>query len=258
MEFKDILVENRGEISFITLNSPTTMNALSRNMIGEIIAALKTIGADACIKVVIFKANGKHFCSGHYLKEMIDGELPDYRFIFEQCSTMMELVHQTPQLVIAQVHGVATAAGCQLVATSDLAVAEEGARFGTPGVRIGLFCTTPMVALSRAVGRKRALEMLMTGRLISASEAESWGLVNKVVPHADLDKTVMEMAETIAQSSPLTLRIGKKAFYNQIELDEPRAYDYATEVITNNLIAEDAQAGIKAFLEKKKPTWKGR
>jgi enoyl-CoA hydratase/carnithine racemase len=258
VEYQDILVEKRGEIGVLTLNSPATVNALSKNMIGEIITALEAFGADRTLKVIVIKANGKHFCAGHYLREMIDGELTDYRFIFNQCTTMMKLIHQVPQMVIAAVHGVATAAGCQMVATCDLAVADETARFGTPGVKIGLFCTTPMVALSRAVGRKRALEMLMTARLISAAEAEHYGLVNRVVPVEELEKSVMELAQSICESSPLVLTIGKRAFYNQIELDEPHAYEYANEVITLNLMAEDAQAGIKAFLEKRKPTWKGR
>ncbi len=189
---------------------------------------------------------------------MVNGDNEEYKFIFDQCSRMMLLVHQVPQIVIAQVHGVATAAGCQLVATCDLAVADETARFGTPGVRIGLFCTTPMIALTRAVGRKLAMEMLMTGKLISAEEGLRGGLVNKVVPEAELEKATLELAQTIAEASPLVLTLGKKAFYNQIELDEPRAYQYANNVIALNLLAEDAQEGIKAFLDKKKPTWKGR
>jgi enoyl-CoA hydratase/carnithine racemase len=258
VEYKDILVETQGEVGSITLNSPATVNALSRSMIAEVIGALESLGEDPSLKAIILKAAGKHFCAGHHLKEMVGGSVTEYRFIFGQCTTMMKMIHQVPQIVIAQVHGVATAAGCQMVATCDLAVADETARFGTPGVRIGLFCTTPMVALSRAVGRKMALEMLMTGRLISADEALRSGLINRVVAEEDLDKTVKEMASTICEASPLVLKIGKRAFYNQIELDEPRAYEYATEVITQNLMAEDAQEGIKAFLNKKKPTWKGR
>jgi enoyl-CoA hydratase/carnithine racemase len=258
MEFQDILLEKQDAIATITLNSPKTMNALSRRMIGEIIQALEHIRNDRSFKVLIIKANGKHFCSGHNLMEMVNGDRSEYKFIFEQCSRMMQLVHQIPQIAIAQVHGVATAAGCQLVATCDLAVAEENARFGTPGVKIGLFCTTPMVALSRAVSRKHAMEMLVTGRLVSAQEAERFGLVNRVVPRENLEKVTSEMAESVAEASPLVLEIGKRAFYNQIELDEPRAYAYANETITLNLMAEDAQNGISAFLEKRKPTWKGR
>ena len=258
MEYRDILLETRGEIGVITLNSPKTFNALSKNMIGEIISALNGFAEDSSLKVIIIRTSGKHFCSGHNLSEMVDGATEEYKFIFDQCTRMMLLVHQVPQIVIAQVHGVATAAGCQLVATCDLAVADETARFGTPGVRIGLFCTTPMIALTRAVGRKLAMEMLMTGRLISAQEALQGGLINKIVPEGELEKATLEMAQTVAEASPLVLALGKRAFYNQIELDEPRAYEYAFNVITLNLLAEDAQEGIKAFLAKTKPTWKGR
>lgn len=258
MEYQDILVESQEQIGLITLNSPKTINALSKNMIKEVTLALESFSTDSKTKVTIIKANGKHFCSGHNLREMVNGDQPEYRFIFEQCSRMMKLVHQVPQIVIAQVHGIATAAGCQLVASCDLAVADETARFGTPGVKIGLFCTTPMVALTRAVGRKLAMEMLMTGRLISAQEALHHGLVNKVVPEEDLEQATMEMALAVAEASPLVLRIGKQAFYAQIEQDEPRAYDLANNVITLNVMAEDAQHGISSFLEKRKPSWKGR
>ena len=258
MEYKDILVETRGEIGLLTLNSPKTFNALSKNMIQEIIRGLSGFASNNSMKVIIIRTSGKHFSSGHDLKEMVGGRLDEYKFIFEQCTRMMTLIHQVPQTVIAQVHGVATAAGCQLVGTCDLAVADETARFGTPGVKIGLFCTTPMIALARAVGRKLAMEMLLTGRLISAEEALRGGLVNKVVPETELQDASMELAMSVAEASPLVLQLGKKAFYSQIELDEPRAYEYANNVITLNLMAEDAQEGIKAFLEKRKPTWKGR
>lgn len=258
MNYQNILAETQDAVGTIILNSPKTFNALSRNMIGEIIAALEDFASNDSVKVLIVKSSAKHFCSGHNLSEMVDGSLSEYKFIFEQCTRMMTLVHEIPQTVIAQVHGVATAAGCQLVATCDLAIADTTAKFGTPGVRIGLFCTTPMVALSRAVGRKRALEMLLTGRLISAEEAEQYGLVNRVVSEEALEETCMDMAKTIAEASPLVLRLGKRAFYDQIELDEPRAYDYATNLITLNLMADDAQNGIKAFLEKRKPVWTGR
>jgi enoyl-CoA hydratase/carnithine racemase len=257
MEYKDIIIDSRGQIGSITLNSPKTFNALSKNLIGETISALEILGADTSLKVIIVKANGKHFCSGHNLTEMINGSDSEYRFIFDQCTRMMTMIHRIPQIVIAQVHGVATAAGCQLVATCDLAVADETARFGTPGVRIGLFCTTPMIALTRSVGRKHALEMLMTGRLISAQEAERYGLINRVIPEGELDNSVMDLALSIAEASPLVLRIGKQAFYNQVEQDERHAYEYAGNVMTLNLMAEDAQEGIKAFLKKRKPAWKG-
>jgi len=258
MDYQDILVETQGEIGFITLNAPKSVNALSKNVIRELIAAFEWFRSDGSAKVIILKANGKHFCSGHNLSEMVGGHVSETKFIFEQCSRMMALIHEIPQIVIAQVHGVATAAGCQIVATCDLAVAASTARFGTPGVRIGLFCTTPMVALSRAVGRKHAMEMLLTGRLISADEAFRYGLVNRVVPEEELEKTTLELAQTVAQSSALVLAIGKKGFYTQIELDERRAYEYANGVIALNALADDAQEGIKAFLEKRSPTWRGR
>jgi enoyl-CoA hydratase/carnithine racemase len=258
MAYQDILVETQDQIGTITLNSPSTINALSKNMIKEVTQALESFSSDSEAKVIVLKANGKHFCSGHNLREMVNRDQPEYRLIFEQCTRMMSLIHKVPQMVIAQVHGIATAAGCQLVATCDLAVADETAKFGTPGVKIGLFCTTPMVALSRAVGRKFALEMLMTGRLISAQEALHHGLVNRVVAEADLDMATMELAQSVAAASPLVLRIGKQAFYSQIEQDEPRAYDLANNVMTLNLMSEDAQQGISAFLEKRKPSWTGR
>ncbi|MCX5874549.1 MAG: enoyl-CoA hydratase [Deltaproteobacteria bacterium] len=258
MDYKDILVSAADSIGSITLNSPDTANALSRNMISEIISALKAFKNEPLLKVIIIKANGRHFCSGHDLREMIDGSVTDYKFIFDQCAKMMLLIHEVPQIVIAQIHGVATAAGCQLAAQCDLAVAADSSRFGTPGVKIGLFCSTPMVALSRSIGRKHALEMLLTGGLISATEAERFGLVNHIVPEADLEKATQDLAEAIAKSSPLTLAIGKKAFYTQIDIPEDKAYDHAVEVMTMNLMTEDAQNGIKAFLEKKTPVWKGR
>ena len=257
MDYKDILVECANSIVSITLNSPQTANALSRNMISEIILALETFRENSLVKVIIIKASGKNFCSGHNLKEMIDGTMPEYKSIFERCTKMMLLIHDIPQIVIGSVHGVATAAGCQLAAQCDLIVASESARFGTPGVRIGLFCTTPMVALSRCVGRKHALEMLLTGRLMTATEALAFGLVNRVTREDELERTTQELAESISQASPLTLGIGKRAFYNQIDMPENKAYEHAVEVMTLNLMTQDAQNGIKAFLEKKPPEWKG-
>lgn len=258
MDYREILVSSEGSVGSITLNTPENANALSKNKIAEIINALHAFEADDSVKVIVFKTSGKHFCSGHDLTEMINAGVTDYKFIFDQCTQMMNLIHEVAMPVIGQVRGVATAGGCQLAATCDLVVADETARFGTPGVKIGLFCTTPMVALSRAVGRKRALEMLLTGRLFSAEEAESYGLVNKVVPKDELEKATNDMAVGIAEASPLVLGLGKKGFYAQIELDEPRAYQFAKHTITMNLMAEDAQEGIKAFLEKRMPVWKGR
>ncbi len=258
MEYKDVLVNVVDSIGSITLNSPRTANALSKNMILELICALKSFGDESSVKVIIIKAAGKHFCSGHNLNEMLDGGVTEYKFIFNQCAEMMLLIHEIPQIVIAQIHGVATAAGCQLAAQCDLSVACDSSKFGTPGVKIGLFCSTPMVALSRAIGRKHALEMLLTGRLITAQEAKSYGLINHIVSESDLEKATLELAETISKSSPLTLSIGKKAFYSQIDMPENKAYAHAVEVMTLNLMAEDAQNGIKAFLEKRIPVWKGR
>ncbi|MEW6350061.1 MAG: enoyl-CoA hydratase [Thermodesulfobacteriota bacterium] len=258
MDYTEILVSTEQEVGILTLNSPHTANALSKNMIREVIEALQGLDADPSVRVIIIRANGKHFCSGHNLSEMQGVGMVELKFIFEQCSRMMTLVHDIPKPVIAQVHGVATAAGCQLVATCDLAVAEEKARFATPGVKVGLFCTTPMIALSRAVGRKRALEMLFTGRMISAEEAERWGLVNKVVPQAELEHTAMELAHNIATASPLVIAIGKQAFYATVEQDERRAYHLASTTMTANLMTEDAQEGIQAFMAKRTPNWKGR
>ncbi len=257
MQYQDILVEEDGEIGIITLNSPKTINALSKNMIKELTHALENFGSQQTTKVIIIKASGKHFCSGHNLSEMVGGTMPEYKGIFERCTRMMNLMHEISQVVITQVHGIATAAGCQLVAQSDLSVAGESARFGTPGVKIGLFCTTPMVPLSRAVGRKVALDMLLSGRMLSAKEAEQYGLVSRVVSDDKLNEVTMELARSIAQASPLTLGIGKKAFYHQIDMDQRRAYEFALHVISLNLMAEDAQEGIKAFLEKRQPVWKG-
>ncbi len=258
MDYSDILVHTDGPVGVITLNSPATVNALSKRMIGEIISALQDFEANQSLKAVIIKGAGKHFCAGHNLSEMTDAGLVEYQFIFDQCTDMMNLLHRIPQPVIAQVHGIATAAGCQLVAACDLAICDESARFATPGVKLGLFCTTPMVALSRCVGRKRALEMLLTGRMISAEEGERFGLVNRVVPAAELETAVMEMAQEIAQASRLVLGVGKRAYYTQIAQDEVRAYDFAKVTIAANTTTEDAQEGIKSFLEKRKPVWRDR
>ena len=222
------------------------------------IEVLTRLASDETIKVLIIKAEGKHFSAGHYLAEMIDGGAKEYKFIFEQCSRMMELIHQIPQPVIAQVQGIATAAGCQLVAWCDLAVAETGAKFATPGVKIGLFCTTPMVALTRAIGRKAAMEMLLTGRYVPAQEAKALGLINKVVPLENLENETRMMAKQILESSRYVIAIGKQGFYAQVDQTDQKAMHLATHTIALNLGAEDAQVGIKAFLEKKTPIWKNR
>jgi enoyl-CoA hydratase/carnithine racemase len=224
----------------------------------ELLACLETIGRDREVRAVILEAAGKVFCSGHDLSEMTGRDVNDYREIFDVCSELMQKLQAIPQPVIAAVQGIATAAGCQLVASCDLAVAAEEAAFATPGVKIGLFCTTPMVALTRAIGRKRALQMLLTGELVDARTAADWGLVNQVVPGGELGAAARAMAERIVAASSLTVGIGKQAFYTQIDLDQPKAYAYAKEVMTMNAMAADAQEGIGAFLGKRKPCWSGK
>ena len=204
------------------------------------------------------QAAGKAFCSGHDLSQLTGRDINEYRRIFDVCSELMLKVQGIPQPVIAEVQGIATAAGCQLVAACDLAVAAEEAAFATPGVKIGLFCTTPMVALTRAIGRKRALQMLLTGELIDALTAAEWGLVNQVVPQAELATATARLAAKIADASSLVVSIGKQAFYTQIDLDQPKAYAYAKEVMSMNALAADAQEGISAFLAKRAPRWSGR
>jgi enoyl-CoA hydratase/carnithine racemase len=256
--YTNIVVEYDAPIAAITLNRPERRNALSVPMMTELTDALKSISRDKAIQVVILAANGPAFSAGHDLNELVDGDLNAYRYVFDVCTELMETIQAIPQPVIARVHRIATAAGCQLVATCDLAVAAEEATFGTPGVKIGLFCTTPMVALSRAVGRKRALQMLLTGEVISAATAADWGLVNTVVPSDQLEAAARKLALSIAKSSPLTVALGKQAFYTQIDLDQPKAYAYAKEVMSMNAMAADAQEGMCAFLQKRTPTWQGR
>ena len=257
-EYREIKFRVEEGIGFITLNRPEKRNALSKNLMAEMIDLLKSIKSDKQVRVVILGAEGSVFSSGHDLSEMIEGDAVFYREIFEACTEMMKAIRDLPQPVIAQVQGMATAAGCQLVATCDLAVASKEARFATPGVRIGLFCHTPQVPLSRAVPPKKALEMLLTGNPISADEAERFGLVNKVVAADRLAEETLSLARHIAQASPLTLALGKKSFYRQIELDEHGAYDYAKEMMALNALTEDAREGISAFLNKRAPQWKGK
>src|SRR5918911_2213151 len=252
-----LLMEREGAIARIVLNRPDRYNALSLALMREVRAALEALAQDAEARVVVIAGAGRGFSAGHDLAEMIGREDGFYDELFAECTRLMETIHRIPQPVIARVHGVATAAGCQLVAACDLAIAETGARFATPGVRIGLFCSTPMVPLTRAIGRKRALDMLLTGRLVDAPTALDWGLVNRVVPADALDAEVASIVEAIARSSPLTVGIGKEAFYAQVELDEHRAYDLTKAVMTMNARAEDAQEGMCAFLAKRPPEWRG-
>ncbi len=246
-------------VAYLTLNRPDARNALSVALMGELQQALDDIALDAAVKVAVISANGPVFCAGHDLREIRanpGGQF--YERVFAQCSKLMLSIVRLPKPVIAQVRGVATAAGCQLVASCDLAVAAEDARFATPGVNIGLFCSTPMVALSRAVPRKQAMEMLLTGEMIGASQARDWGLVNRVVPEARLDSETIQLAKQIAAKSPLVLKIGKEAFYRQAELGLAAAYDYASQVMTTNMLARDAEEGIDAFLGKRPPVWENR
>jgi enoyl-CoA hydratase/carnithine racemase len=256
-EFRTILVSEDAPAARITLSRPEKRNALSLELMEEVVAALRSLGESKEIRVIVIDGAGPAFSAGHDLSEMIGRELPFYQRLFDVCTVLMETIQRVPQPVIARVHGVATAAGCQLVAACDLAVAAEDARFGTPGVKIGLFCSTPMVPLTRAIGRKRALEMLLTGDLVGAPTALDWGLVNRVVPAGELDAAVDELVERIARSSPLTVEIGKEAFYSQVELDEHRAYDLTKSVMVKNALAGDAQEGMSAFLEKREPDWSG-
>jgi enoyl-CoA hydratase/carnithine racemase len=258
MPYQSISFETEGPIAVVTLNRPQRRNALSLELMTELIACLNEIGRDRSLRAVILAAAGKVFSSGHDLSEMVGRDLNDYREVFDVCTELMTRIQSIPQPVVAQVQGIATAAGCQLVATCDLAVASDQAGFATPGVKIGLFCTTPMVALSRAVGRKRALQMLMTGDMIDALTAVEWGLINIAVPASELEQQTCKLAARIAEASSLTVALGKQAFYTQIDLDQPKAYAYAKEVMSMNSLVADAQEGISAFLEKRQARWAGK
>jgi len=258
MEFQNIAYEKVGSIGIATLNRPGRHNALSIALIGEMNRLLAGISTTREVKVLILRAAGKNFCSGHDFTNLAGKDIAVCNTMFASCAEMMLRLQRLPQPVIAQVQGIATAAGCQLVAACDLAVAEEGARFGTPGVKIGVFCSTPAVPIVRAVGRKRALEMLFTARLISAREACEWGLVNRVVPADRLEAETMELARHIAKASLSCLAIGKQAFYSQVNLPDPAAYDLASNVIVNNFFTGDGKEGVEAFLEKREPVWKDR
>ncbi len=248
--------ETHDGIATLTLNRPRQRNALSMALMGELTDVLADIAVDAAVKVVIIRGSGPAFCAGHDLKEMrADPREEAHRKTFGRCAKLMTAIMGLPQPVISQVHGIATAAGCQLVATCDLAVATDDARFATPGVNLGLFCSTPMVALSRNVGRKQAMEMLLTGEMIDAATAERFGLINRIVPPDELDHAVQELADKIRSKSPLVLKIGKEAFYRQLECGIKEAYEYTGAVMVRNMMTDDAAEGIDAFIEKRRPVW---
>jgi len=256
-----LLRETEGHVATLTLNRPEARNALSEELMAALQTALDGIAGDGAVKVVVIAANGPAFCAGHDLKQLIphtsDSDKGQAYFakLFAQCSKLMQTIVRLPKPVIAQVHGVATAAGCQLVASCDLAVASDASRFATPGVNIGLFCSTPMVALSRNVPRKMAMEMLLTGDLVDAKTARSIGLINHVSTHDELRVTTMHLARKIASKSRVTVTLGKEAFYRQLEMPLAEAYDYASEVMTRNMMMADANEGICAFIDKRNPKW---
>lgn len=252
-----LLSHRDGAVLTLTLNRPQRRHALSLELLGELDAALGQLPEDPSVRVVVIASSGKVFSSGHDLGEMRDLPAEDYQQLFSLCSRVMLRIRQIPQPVIARVQGLATAAGCQLVAACDLAVAASDAQFATPGVKIGLFCTTPMVPLVRAVSPKLAMEMLLTGQPINAARALAAGLVNAVVPEAELDETIKRYTSAIVASSSAVIALGKKEFYAQLHMDEPSAYSRAVQVMTDNAVQPDAQEGISAFLDKRAPKWSG-
>jgi enoyl-CoA hydratase/carnithine racemase len=259
-----LLREDVGEVAVLTLNRPEARNSLSEDLIAALIDALATIAVDRAVRVVVLTASGSVFCAGHDLKELTaHRSAPDrgrehFRHVMDSCSAMMQAIVRLPKPVIAAVNGTATAAGCQLVASCDLAVASTAASFATPGVDIGLFCSTPMVALSRNVAPKHAMEMLLTGEAVSAEEARRIGLVNRVVPAGREREEAMALAREIASKSALTVKIGKEAFYRQLEMNLADAYAYAARTMVENMLARDAEEGIGAFIEKRPPQWQDR
>ena len=260
-----VLLHDRiGPIAVLTLNRPQQRNGLSEALIGALAAELTIIAADRTVRAVVVAANGPAFCAGHDLKELTAARAaPDrgratFERVMNDCATMIQAIVALPQPVIAAVNGVATAAGCQLVASCDLAVASSEAQFATPGVDIGLFCSTPMVALTRNVARKHAMEMLLTGNLVAAEDAQRMGLINRLVTPGKEREAAIELAQQIAAKSALTVKIGKQAFYRQAELPLAEAYRYAASVMVENMLARDAEEGIGAFVEKRTPTWEDR
>ena len=248
-----------GGVVTLTLNRPAQYNALSEALLGDLQEALDAIAADPSARVIVLAGAGKAFCAGHDLKEMRAHDDESYqRALFDRCSRMMLTLRDVPQPAIARVHGIATAAGCQLVAACDLAVAAREARFAVSGINVGLFCSTPSVALARNVGRKQAFEMLVTGDFIDAETARERGLVNRVVAAADLDAEVARLAAAIVAKSPVAVSTGKRLFYQQLEQRVAEAYGLASRVMAENMLADDAREGIDAFLEKRPPSWRGR
>ncbi len=256
-----VQLERRGVVAHLTMNAPGSLNALSDAMLAALKARFTELGTDGSVKVVVLKGAGKAFCAGHDLKEMQAGrQAPDkgrayFADLFFRCAEVMQMIPALPQPVIAEVHGIATAAGCQLVASCDLAVAAEGTRFGVNGVNIGLFCSTPMVALTRNVPRKVAFEMLTTGEFIDASRAREVGLVNRIAPHEALAAEAGRLAETLAAKLGAAVKIGKRAFYDQMSLDLAAAYEHTAAVMVENMLWRDTEEGISAFIEKRKPDW---
>ena len=253
----NVRVDVRDAAGWVTLTRPERRNALSLELMQETIEALSLLAARDDVRAIVIAGEGPAFSAGHDLGEMVGRDREFYDQLFDVCTVLMETVHRVPQPVIARVHGIATAAGCQLVASCDLAVAVDTAQFATPGVKIGLFCSTPMVPLTRAIGRKRAFEMLVSGRPIDAATAREWGLVNRVVAEHELDAAVAELVAEVAATSRVTVRIGKEAFYAQVELDEHGAYELMKDVMAANAGEDDAQEGMSAFLGKRPPVWSG-
>jgi enoyl-CoA hydratase/carnithine racemase len=254
-----VLRTDQGVVTMLTLNRPRQFNALSSAMLAALQMELDRIGADESVRVVVLAAAGKAFCAGHDLKEMRSHPDKDFQIaLFEQCSQMMLTINRLPQPVIGRVHGLATAAGCQLVAACDLAVAADTAQFATSGIRVGLFCSTPSVAVSRNLPRKKALEILLTGEFIDAQTAAREGLINYAVPLEELDAAIQRLVDAIVAKSPVAVATGKGMFYRQLEMGMEDAYSYAAEVMACNMMAEDAQEGIDAFIEKRPAIWKGR
>ncbi len=255
MGFEHILVDRSGDFATITMNRPQRRNALSLDHMRELIAAFAEVGGSDALGIVL-AGNGPVFSAGHDFADVVDADLTEVRALLSTCAELMNLMQQVPQPVVARVHGLATAAGCQLVATADLAVASEDAGFAAPGGKGGWFCHTPMVAIARNVGRKRAAEMAMSGDVISAPTALDWGLVNQVVPAAQLDSAVTSLLERVTRGSADSKGIGKQAFYAQIDLDQPKAYAYAVEVMAATSQLPEAREGMRAFLGKRKPVWR--